>query len=114
MTTKAKHQRTEAQSNALHLWFRQVAQAMDEKHIDMQALMEAKKVSVPVTENVVKEIIWQPIQAVMIGEKRTTKLSSDEVSKVFDVLNRHFAENFDGLHVPFPSMDEQLNSSRVK
>ena len=106
--------RTEHQNAALHLWFRMVAQAMDEKHIDMQALMKAKKVSVPVTESVVKEIIWQPIQEAMLGEKSTTKLSTSEVSQVFDVLNRHFAENFDGLHVPFPSYNEQLTESFVK
>ena len=106
-------QRSEPQNNALHLWFRMVSEAMLEKDIDMQALMKAKSVSVPVTESMVKEIIWKPIQGVMIGEKSTTKLEQAEVSKVFDVLNRHFAEHFDGLHVPFPSHDSQLNESLI-
>ena len=99
-------QRTLTQSNALHLWFRQVAEAMNDKGVDMQALMKAKKVSVPVTETIVKEVIWQPIEEVMIGEKSTTKLETKDVSMIYDVLNKHLAENFDGLHVPFPSYDE--------
>jgi len=80
---------------------------MGEKEIDMQALMKAKSVSVPITETIVKEVIWKPIQEVMVGTRSTTKLEKMEVSEIFDVLNRHFAEKFKGLHVPFPSDDRE-------
>ncbi|MEN8171402.1 MAG: hypothetical protein ABFS03_00830 [Chloroflexota bacterium] len=84
---------------------------MRDQDIDMQKLLEAKSVSVPVTEEMVKEVIWKPIQETMYGDKSTTKLETGEVSRIFDVLNRHFANSFNGLHVPFPSYEEQLNES---
>jgi hypothetical protein len=111
-------QRTDHQNAALHLFFRQLAQAMQDADIDLKKLVEAKAVSVPMTEEMVKSVIWKPIQQTMYGKLSTTELDrAKEISDIYDVVNRHMIENFsdDGLVVPpFPSYEEQLNESRMK
>jgi hypothetical protein len=51
-----------------------------------------------------KEVIWKPIQSAMFETDSTTKLNTDQVSKVYDTINRHTGEKF-GLYVPFPSKE---------
>ena len=108
--------RTPEQNKALNLWFRRVAEAFTENGLDMQALMKAKSVSVPVTEEMVKKVIWKPIQELMFGTKSTTDLNTDQVGVVYEVINRHFAnsDELNHIHVPFPSIEEQLNNSLIK
>ncbi|MBI5573507.1 MAG: hypothetical protein HY919_03005 [Elusimicrobia bacterium] len=66
------------------------------------------KVDIPWTNMNIKNFLWRPIQEVYLNKKSTTKLNSEEIDKVFDILNRHLAKF--GIHIPFPSIEEQENN----
>jgi hypothetical protein len=58
--------------------------------------------SIPWSEEKVKSDIWKVVQLAAIGKESTTKLETNEVSEVYDVINRHISSTF-GLFIPFPS-----------
>lgn len=97
--------RTPTQNAALHLYFRQLADELNDSGYDLQKVLEQKTVAVPWNERMVKEILWRQLQEVITGKGSTTELTSSEVNRVYEVLDRHIAENF-GLSVPFPSDEE--------
>lgn len=99
-------QRTSQQNRSLHLLFTQVAEALDREGHTVQDVTQAiKRAEIRVTPEIVKEVIWKPLQEVMYGKKSTTELEQHEVDRVYEVLNFWLAQNFNGLHVPFPSDD---------
>jgi len=100
--------RTSQQNNAIHLYLSQVATELERNGYTMQDVMERiTKVEVMPTGNALKEVVWKPIQKILFGKKSTTELSkTEEIDKVYDVINKWLAREFDGLHIPFPSQDE--------
>lgn len=98
--------RTPAQQRALEVYCRELANALNDAGYEMKAVMAAKHVDVPWTQALVKDTLWKPLQKAMLDEISTTEMSTGEVSKVYEVLNRHIAENF-GVSVPFPSEDRE-------
>ncbi len=53
-------------------------------------------------------MIWAPIQEVMYETTSTTELETDQVSKVYDVINKHTIEKMN-VNVEFPSKESQMN-----
>lgn len=98
--------RTPEQNRALHLYFRQLADALNDAGFDLQKSMELKTVSVPWNERMVKEILWRPLQEVITGKGSTTELTSGEPNRIYEVLDRQLAETL-GLSIPFPSEDDE-------
>ncbi len=94
------------QFRAYHLWASWIAQAMQEKDIDTQALMKAKSVSVPVTQQIVENTILKPIMQAMFDVNSSTKLKPTEMGELYDVINRHLIEHFN-ISVPFPSHEDE-------
>lgn len=102
----AKDKRTIQQNKALHLWFTMLSQELNDAGLDMRKTLKPE-VDIPWTSQSIKEYLWRPVQLSQLQKQSTTDLSSDEVDKVWETLNRHLGEKF-GLHVPFPSMDELM------
>lgn len=114
ITINTGRTRTPSQNNAIHKYCRMVADALNEcglsAYIDSPILKT--KIEVAWTMEMVKEI-WHTTQFSMFPEKpRTTKsLERNEVSMVYDVLNRAFIERTNGnVSVIFPSI-ESTNGS---
>ncbi len=99
--------RTDQQNKALHLWFRWVADALNEKHYDFRDL----RVEIAATEHLVKELMFKPVMQHTYGKISTTKLEKNEVSVLYDVLNRAFGEKL-GINVPFPSEEDVQDAMR--
>jgi hypothetical protein len=58
----------------------------------------------PWTEGKVKALIWHKVQKMQLDIDSTTKLDTEQVSKVYEVINRHTSSTF-GVSVVFPSKD---------
>jgi hypothetical protein len=101
---RKKALRTKKQNDSLHLWFDLLSKTFVENAIDMKILLSKYQMDVPVTPEMVKEYLWRRVQVSMYGKKSTTELTTDEVSKIYDVINRFLADNFK-IHVPFPSAE---------
>jgi len=99
--------RTTQQNKALHLFFRQLAAVINEAGLDLTEVL-TPAVNVMATEENVKEVLWKPLQKVLLNTKSTTELlKQEEIDKVYDVLNKHFAENFLLTIPPFPSWENE-------
>lgn len=97
--------RTNQQNKALHKYLELVAEELDRNGHSMQdVLSHAKNVEIRPTKNALKEVIWRPIQQVMFNKGSTTELSTGEVDRVYEVMNKWLGENF-AIHIPFPSDD---------
>ena len=99
---KHKNTRTQRQNRAMHKLFREISQQMNEQGLTLQQVLRSD-VETMMTPKLVKEVIWRPVQKAMYGKESTTQLTTDEVDKVFDVINKHLGKH--GIHVPFPSIE---------
>ena len=109
MTEKEQKQRTAQQNRAMHLYFRLLAERLNEAGLEMKKVLKPT-IDIWWTDKNVKEYLWRPIQKALLVKKSTTELDTSEVSKVHDVLNRHLSEKF-GEGVDFPSWEELVYQS---
>ena len=102
--SKPVDKRTLAQNRALHLYCKQVSEALNNAGYDMKTVIKAD-----VSWNMlqVKELIWKPIQKAVINKESTTALKKDEIDSVYHTINRLLGEKFK-IHVPFPSVDNLI------
>lgn len=104
-------QRTASQNNALHLYLSRVADEMNKQGITMQDVMRAvKRAEIRPTMEGLKEVVWKPLQEVMLAKKSTTELSKTEVDEVYEMFNAFIGREF-GIHVPFPNDPDKLPNS---
>lgn len=103
-----ENQRTPRQNNALHLYFEMLAEALNEAGLDMKKMLKA---DIPWNAYNVKNELWRPIQEAQIGKKSTANLSTKDIDKVYETLNRLLGEK-KGVHVPFPSIETMYYDQR--
>lgn len=92
--------RTERQNNAMHLWFRKMAEQLNDAGYS-NAHPFNDQVEVPFTEGLVKEMLYKPIIKAMYQKTSTTRLTGKELSEAAEVLVRWLSEK-KGIYVPFP------------
>lgn len=103
--------RTEAQNKALHLYFTQLAEVLNDSGYDMKKVLKPT-VDIPWSSKNIKEFLWRPIMKIQTGKESTKDLTTKEIDEVFDVINRHLSEKF-GITIEFPSIDSLINKSRI-
>lgn len=91
-------QRTMTQNRALHLWFRFLAETLNDAGLDMRTVIR-EDVDLPWSEHSVKEHIWRPVQKALQGKESTTESDRTEYTEVRDVIARHLGEKF-GVQAP--------------
>ena len=64
--------RTASQNDALHVYCRQLANALNDAGLDMREVIKPE-VDIPWNDQTVKEYMWRPIQKVVTGEESTTR-----------------------------------------
>lgn len=102
-----KHQklRTIKQNRALHVYFTQLAQELNESGQDMKQVI---RVPISWSAYSVKEYLWRPLQKAMLGKDSTTELNTEEIEKIYDNMNRIIGERT-GVCVPWPSIESLTN-----
>lgn len=98
------NQRTLQQNKALHQYFTLLAQELNLAGYDMKRTLKPSA-DIPWTPENVKEYLWRPIQEAYVNKESTRELTTKEIDKVYDVLNKHLGETT-GVTVVFPSKDE--------
>jgi hypothetical protein len=103
---KQEEQRTLSQNNAIHLYFKQVSDALVENNYSVQDVLKNFTMEVEWTPTAVKEILWKFAQKRMFGKASTTELNKkDEITKVWEVMNRFLGEKLHIESIPFPSLN---------
>ena len=98
-----KKQRTLTQNRAIHLYFTHISEELNAAGLDMKKVLKPE-IDISWTPQSVKEYLWRPVQKSMVVKKSTTELTSDEVTKIYEVLNRFLSEKH-SVAVAFPSME---------
>lgn len=107
--TKEKR-RTITQNAALHLYFRLVADALNEAGLDMKAVLNPD-VQIPWSPQSVKAYMWKPILRIQLQKHSTTEMTTKEIDIVYDTMNRHLGEKT-GIYIPFPSIETLMEKMR--
>ena len=99
--------RSMRQNNAMHLWFRQLAQELNDAGHTMPHPFD-NEFELSFTELRVKEILFRPIIEAMYGKSSTSKLTAKELGNAAEELIRYLSEH-KGVYVPWPqSMKDQM------
>jgi hypothetical protein len=101
MDDTEKLKRTLQQNKAMHKYFADVAESLNDAGYDMKKTLKPE-VEIPWTPASVKSHLWKPIQEAMMLKDSTTELQTDQVSAVYSVLSRHLSAKL-GVNVSFPS-----------
>jgi hypothetical protein len=92
-----KDTRTSRQNAALHLYFTMISQE------------KGQQLSLRYSPDIVKDYFWRPIQETLFDIKSTTKINSNQINDIVDVISKFFAEK--GVHLLFPSMESLTEKS---
>ena len=104
-----ENQRTPAQQASIEIYCRKVAKALNDAGIDKREFYKRMKegIRLPNTQESIKEDFWKFIQDSMLGKKSTKKLSTKEVSLIYEAMNQACADTF-GISLPFPDRFTQM------
>lgn len=105
-------QRTSQQNRALHLLFTHLAEELNDAGFDMRKTLKPG-VEIPWSGKTIKEYLWRPIMKAQLGKESTTEMTTKDIDRVFETINRHLGEKF-GLHVDFPSVESIMMDLRTK
>ena len=99
-------QRTSPQNKAMHLFFRFLAEALNNAGLDMRKVLKPAY-DMSWTTQTVKDHLWRPFQKTMLKKESTTELSKhEEITKVHSVLMRELGKEFGLDYIPFPDIHE--------
>ena len=103
--TEKKNTRSTRQNKALHLMFTIISQQLNEMGIEYQYTgISGKQFSIMHTPELVKSFIWKPLQLALFNEKSTTKINTEQINQIVDVIAKFFAER--GVVIEFPSKEQ--------
>lgn len=105
-------QRTAQQNKALHKYIGELSLEMMSAGQDLNAVLK-EGYKIPATADVIKAVIIKPLCKVMFGVDSTTKLTSPQITELYDVVNKNFGERV-GIHVPFPSREAILTDKPIE
>lgn len=97
------------QNRALHLMFRQLADALTDAGFDIRKTLKSD-FEIMWTAYSVKELLWRPVQKAVCGKKSTTEITTEEINKIFDVITKGIGEKT-GVYIPFPSIEELMKEN---
>lgn len=97
--------RTVQQNRAIHKYLALIAAKLNAE--DISVTMVIKPDTVWTVESA-KELMWRPVQQALTGRSSSTKLTTEEVTAVYDSVNKILGERF-GIHEPFPSNEKDYN-----
>ena len=104
-------QRTATQNNSLHLWLSLIADELNNQGQTLQNVVaKIRRAEIRPTTNSLKEAVWRPYQMAAIHDEKgnpkesTTQLTKNEVTIVYEGLNKFFSQEF-GIGIPFPSQE---------
>jgi len=103
--------RTLQQNKALYLWYKQLAETLNNSGFDMKSVI--KDVDIPWSAYTVKEHLFRPTMKTMLGKDSTTELETHEIDQIFGVISKVIGERT-GIFIPFPSIEEMIKLYDIK
>lgn len=102
VTEEPKSPRTGQQNNALHLFCKMLADALNDAGKDMRIVLKPEY-NIPWDTESVKTHIWKPIMKARFGKDSTTQLKkTGEIDEVHKIIMREIREKHGIEYIPFP------------
>ena len=98
---KRQDVRTVQQNRAVHLYCKQVAEALNDNGHSVVAVL---KPDIQFSMITVKEQMFKPILTALRGKNSTTQMTTKEVDEVYHIMNKVLGEKW-GIHIPFPDKE---------
>ena len=95
--------RTIQQNKALHKYFTILASVLNSAGFEISKVI---KVDTPWCAESIKDLLWRPVMKQQLNKNSTAKLTKEEVTQVYDTLNRALSLKC-GVSVEFPSNDDK-------
>ena len=95
--------RTNTQNRALHKFFDLLASTLNAQGLTVDVVLKSET---SWTAESTKELLWRPIQKAIIGKESSAKLTTKELTEVYDTLNKALGEKLH-IHVSFPSYENK-------
>jgi len=109
---KVDKPRSNRQNKALHLYFTHLSNELNQLGITFNYRgLKGLEMEMRYTPDLVKEMIWKPIQQTLFKKESTTKLNTLEMNEIITILNKFFSER--GVYIAFPSIETLLDYSNV-
>lgn len=93
--------RTKQQNRALHLWFKHIAEMLNDAGFEKQ--LTVGTIDVPWSMETVK-ILFKKIGKAQVNEWHTSEMTREQLNQVQETMHRFLSEQ--GIQVPFPSLEE--------
>lgn len=102
-----ERQRSDQQRKAIEVYCNMLAKALNAAGMDQRAVLAQMRegVEIPWSQDRVKDTLWREVQKAMLDKTSTRNLSRQEVSQVYEALNRWTGTTL-GVSVPFPERRE--------
>jgi hypothetical protein len=104
---KLPQTRTAKQNRALHAYCRLLSENLVESGHSIQEILAAAY-DRQWTPTAVKELLWRPIQVIMIDKESTTDANRGDYGIVHEQLQHHLGEKFGVPYIPWPTQDQHL------
>lgn len=98
-------QRTSQQRKAIEVFCRNLAEVLNDSGMDMQAVFSVKEVSVPWSQDTVKDVLFRPIMKAMFDIDSTADLERADCSRVHAVLCKNLSEKLGVTCPEWPSKE---------
>lgn len=110
---KKTGKRTLTQNAALHLYFEHISKELNNLGLTFNYTgLKGLEMETKYNANLVKEMIWKPIQMTLFKKESTTELDTTEINEIIDVLSKFFSER--GVFIPFPSLQSLIEYNENK
>ena len=102
--------RTAQQNSALHLFFTMISDQLNEMGMDFKYEgVKGMSLSTIHTPNIIKEFIWRPIQIALYNIESTTKIDTNQMNGVIDVITKYFGDK--GIVIEFPNIESLIKNN---
>lgn len=90
--------RTPTQNRCMHQWAAECAMTLEAAGFDLKETLR-QDAEIPVTKTNFLENVWRPVQLAITGEESTTKPTTVQYQKIYDVITRHISTTL-GITLP--------------
>tara|TARA_R100000541_G_scaffold26713_1_gene36080 strand:+ start:54 stop:515 length:462 start_codon:yes stop_codon:yes gene_type:complete len=103
---KVKEKRTDQQNRSLHLFFTIISRELNELGLEYIYFgLKGTEIHLMYTPELVKNFFWKPIQIALFDFESTTKLTTEQINKISDVIIKFFAEK--EVLIEFPCLENK-------
>lgn len=102
---KITRKRTLSQNSALHLFFTNLADQLNELgEVFNYTGFNGKEMDMMFTPELIKNTLWRPMQISLFEIESTKDIDTNQINKILDIITNFFAKK--GIPVSFPNQFE--------